>query len=374
MPQNSRSSGYARLTPMQARMVLLALLWVTIFCVAVTLSPLAQGRVGKPGRREGDVALYRAEVDRIHAGQGYYQAAAAELLARGYTTRSVFNWRLPLPIWLIGRMPAVGTAPQEWSLGKALLGLLAAAVILTAYEALAREGSVWRALGCGVLLTGPLMLCVLGDIFVMPVIWAGVLITLSISAYGLDRPAWGTVIGLSAAFCSELALPYCGLCAALAGWHHRRRELAAWAVGLAAWLVYFGLHCVQVARLITPDALAHRDGWIQFGGASFVLSTVQMNPYLLLLPQWVAALYFAAAMFGFAGWHTPLGQRAGLTAALFVAALGIVGQEFNQYWGTLFAPLLCFGFVRFPQSLRDLWKAASLTGGKPAVTAPSGTP
>ena len=359
MPQNSRSSGYARLTPGQARLVLLALLWVTISCVAVTLSPLAQGRVGKPARGEGDVALYRAEVDRIHAGQGYYQAAAAELVARGYTTRSVFNWRLPLPIWLIGRMPAVGTAPQEWSLGKVLLGLLAAAVILTAYEALAREGSVWRALGCGVLLTGPLLLCVLGDIFVMPVLWAGVLITLSISTYGLNRPAWGTVIGLSAAFCSELALPYCGLCAALAWRHHRRRELAAWAVGLAAWLVYFGLHWVQVAKLITPDALAHRDGWIQFGGASFVLSTVQMNPYLLLLPQWVAALYFAAAMFGFAGWHTPLGQRAGLTAALFVAGLGIVGQEFNQYWGTLFAPLLCFGFVRLPQSLRDLWKAAA---------------
>jgi len=367
MPQNPRPSGYARLTPIRARIVLLALLFVTVFCVAVTLSPLAQGRIGKPEHREGDVALYRAEVDRIHAGQGYYQAAAAELVARGYTTRSVFNWRLPLPIWLIGRMPAVG-------LGKVLLGLLAAAVILTAYEALAREGSVWRALGCSVLLTGPLMLCVLGDIFVMPVIWAGVLITLSICAYGLNRPAWGTVIGLSAAFCCELALPYCAVCAAIAWRNRRRAELAAWAIGLAAWLVYFGLHWVRVAGLITPDARAHSGGWVQFGGAGFVLSTVQMNSYLLRLPQWVAALYFAAAMFGFAGWHTPLGQRAGLSAALFVGGLGIVGQEFNQYWGSLFAPLFCFGFVQFPQSLRDLWKAAALTGGKPAATAPFGSP
>jgi hypothetical protein len=352
MAQDCRSTGYARLTPRQARIVLLALLLLTVFCVAVTLSPLAQGRVGKPACGEGDAALYRAEVDRIRAGQGYYQAAAAELVARGYTTRSVFNWRLPLPIWLIGHMPVV-------ALGKALLGLLAAAVVLTAYEALAREGSVRLALGCSLLLTGPLMLCVLGDFFVMPVIWAGVLIALSMCAYGLNRPAWGTAVGLSAAFCRELALPYCVVCAVIAGWNRRRGELAAWTVGLAGWLVYFGLHWVQVAGLITPDARAHSEGWIQFGGTSFVLSTVQMNPYLLLLPQWVAALYFVAAMLGFAGWQTPLGQRAGLTAALFVAGLGMVGQEFNQYWGTLFAPLLCFGFVRFPRSLRDLWKAAA---------------
>lgn len=357
MTQNSRPTGYARLTPVQARLVLIALLVVTIFCVTVTLSPIALGRAGKPPRGEGDVALYRAEVDRIRAGQGYYQAASAELLARGYTTRSVFNWRLPLPIWLIGQMPAA-------ALGKALLGLLALAVILMAREALAREGNPWRALSCGLLLTGPLMLCVLGDLFVMPVLWAGVLIALSICAYGLNRPGWGTITGLSAAFCRELALPYCVVCAAIAWRYHRRRELAAWAVGLVAWLAYFRLHWLRVAELITPDALAHREGWVQLGGAAFVLSTVQMNAYLLLLPQWVAALYFAAAMFGFAGWHTPLGLRAGLTASVFVAALGIVGQEFNQYWGTLLAPLFCLGFVQFPRSLRDLWKAAALTFGR----------
>jgi hypothetical protein len=364
MPQQPHSTAYARLTPVQARLVLLGWLLVTVFCVAVTLSPLAEGRISKPPRGAGDIALYRAEVDRVHAGQGYYEAASAELLARGYTTRSVFNWRLPLPIWPIARMPDV-------LLGKALLGLLATAVILAAYEALSREGNLWRARACSLLLTGPLALCLLGDIFVMPVIWAGVLIALSLCAYGLGRPNWGLMLALSAAFCRELALPYCLLCAALAWWHHRPRELAAWVAGLAAWGVYFGLHWLRVAQLTPPDALAHREGWIQFGGATFVLCTVQMNLYLLLLPQWVAALYFSAAMFGFAGWHTPLGQRVGLAASLFVAAFGVVGQEFNQYWGTLYAPLLCFGLVRFPGSLWDLWKAAALTGGKPA---PSGLP
>ena len=37
--------------------------------------------------------------DRIRAGEGYYQVAAEELVERGYPTRSVFNWRTPLPMW-----------------------------------------------------------------------------------------------------------------------------------------------------------------------------------------------------------------------------------------------------------------------------------
>jgi hypothetical protein len=99
---------------------------------------------------------------------------------------------------------------------------------------------------------------------------------------------------------------------------------------------------------------------VQVGGLPFVISTAQMTAYLLLLPQWVTAVYFVAAMFGFAGWHTRWGQRVGLSACLFVLAFGFAGHDFNQYWGSLVAPLLCFGVVRFPASVRDLWTAAAL--------------
>ena len=353
MDQTSPLTGYARLTPWQARAVLAALVLSTGFFVAVTLSPLARGNVGKDRPGESDIALYRAEVDRIHAGEDYYQAAAAELAARGYPTRSFFNWRTPLPMWLIGRMPAV-------VLGKALLGGLALALILMAFEALAREQNdlIRRPVACAVLLTGPLMPCILGDLFVMPVLWAGVLIAVSICAYGMGRPRLGLALGLAAAFFRELALPYCLLALGIAWWNRRRGELAAWVLGLAAWLAFFALHCWQVVDLITPQARAHSQSWIQFGGAGFVIATAQMNAYLLLLPQWLTALYLAAALLGLAGWHTPLGLRTGLTVCLFVAAFAAVGQEFNQYWGSLIAPLLCFGVVRFPASLRDLCRAS----------------
>ena len=365
-------TGYARLTRLQARLVLGLIVLTLVAAVAVTLSPLASDNfAGRPGEA-GDVPLYRAEVDRIHEGEGYYRAAAAELTARRYPTRSVFNWRTPLPMWLLGKMPTV-------ALGKALLGLLSLALMLLAFEALAREqtkpiadtnaappsiGSLFRRHGrpvaCVLLLTGPLLPTVLGDLFVMPVLWAGVLIGLSACAYGVDRPWLGVAFGLAAVFFRELALPYCLVCAAMA-WHNdRRAELVVWMLGLTAWLGLFCLHGWYVAELIAPDARAHRHSWVQFGGPSFVISTAQMNAYLLLLPQWVTAVYLVAALVGFGGWRTPLGIRIGLSTCAFLAAFAVVGHSFNQYWGSLIAPLLCFGMARFPASLRDLWQAASL--------------
>ena len=385
----SSTTGYARLTPSQARVVLAVVGLALGLGVAVTLSPMASSNLKSRPNEASDVALYRAEVDRIRGGEGYYRVAAAELTARGYPTRSVFNWRTPLPMWLLGKMPAV-------VLGKALLGSLALALMLLAFEAMTRDqnaaatvnpelpppvveaermvcgpGDLFRrhgrAIACVLLLTGPLLPTVLGDLFVLPVLWAGVLIAISVCAYGVNRPLLGTVFGLMAVFFRELALPYCVLCAGIAWWNGRRGELAAWTLGLTAWLLLFGLHAWQVSGLIAPDAHAHRQGWLQFGGAGFVISTAQMNAYLLLLPQWVTAVYLVAAMVGFAGWNTPLGMRTGLAACLFLTAFAMVGQSFNQYWGSLMAPLLCFGVVRFPASIRDLYRAATAPSEKGAL-------
>ena len=87
-----------------------------------------------------------------------------------------------------------------------------------------------------------------------------------------------------------------------------------------------------------------------------------MNAYLLLLPQWVTAIYLVAALVGLAGWSTPLGTRIGLTVCLYLMAFAVVGQSFNQYWGALIAPLLCFGVARLPASIGDLCRAATAHG------------
>ena len=353
------ATGYARLTHRQARSVLVAMLLAFGFCVGITLSPMASSNFsGEDRSARSDVALYRAEVDRIHAGEAYYHVIGTELRTRGYPVGSVFNWRFPVPFWVMGWMPDVAVS-------KALLCGLALVLLLTAFEAIACEqnNSIRRPIVCGLLLTGPLMPCMLGDLFVLPVLWGGVLIGLSIGAYGLNRPRLGVALGLAAVFFRELALPYCLVAMAIAWWYRRRGELLWWTCGLALFFLCFGLHCLHVNELITPGDRLHAEGWVRLGGAAFVISMAQMNAYLLLLPQWITALYFVAALFGFAGWHTPLGQRTGLTVCAFVVAFAVVGQEFNQYWGSLTAPLLCFGVVRFPASLRDTLKAGFSPAG-----------
>jgi hypothetical protein len=336
----------------------------------VTVSPFGSTNYLPERRSPGDVALYRAEVDRIHQGEGYYQAAASELAARDYPMLSVFNWRTPLPMWLLGKMPAV-------ELGKALLGILALILLMLTFEATAREeeaaaakdlpspdapfpkGTLRRPAATALLLTGAMLPTVLGNLFTLPVLWSGIWIALSICAYGIDRRWLGVLFGLTALFFRELALPYCVLCVALAWREKQRREWIGWAIGLSAWLLFFAWHCQTVSGLIPPNAHAHEQGWVQVGGAGFVISTAQMNAYLLLLPQWVTALFLVAALVGFAGWSTALGTRVGLTTCLFLAAFAMVGHSFNQYWGCMMAPLLCFGAARFPASLRDLWLAAA---------------
>jgi hypothetical protein len=352
-------TGYSRLTPSQARATLAILALGTLFCLGVAISPLWQGNANKQRHTRSDVILYKAKVDRIHNGEGYYQATATEMTARGYPTSSVFNWRTPLPLWLIGLLPQIAWA-------KYFLAAMSLGLIICAFKALADENNnaFGAALACVFLLSGPLLFNLLGNLFLMPVLWAGIFITFSACAYGTNRPKLGLVLGLTALFMRELALPYCLLSAGIAWRQNQRRELALWGLGLTAWLVFFGWHWWQVSGMIAPDAIAHPHGWIRFGGAGFVLATAQMNAYLLLLPPWVTALYFAAAMFGLAGWHTSFGTRIGLTTCLYVMAFAIAGQDFNQYWGSLIAPLLCFGVVRLPTSMRDLCRAAGIAVGK----------
>ncbi len=116
----STLTGFARLRPLAARSVLCVTLLVAFGSIGITLSPLKSGFADAPYRGPGDLALYRTEERRIRAGESYYEAANVELRQRGYPTRSLFNWRTPLPMWLLGKLP-------DPALGRVLLGLLALA-------------------------------------------------------------------------------------------------------------------------------------------------------------------------------------------------------------------------------------------------------
>ncbi|REK17637.1 MAG: hypothetical protein DWQ37_05940 [Planctomycetota bacterium] len=327
----------------------------------MSLSPLAQGFADKPHRGPGDVALYRAEVDRIAAGESYYVVASEELRQRGYPTRSAFNWRTPLPMWLIGNLPH-----PVW--GKVLLGGLAVVALLMSFPFLVREGGLGVSLVGMLLLIGALLPCWLGELYVMPMLWAGALLTISVAALGSGRTKLGVASGIAALFMRDLAGPYCVFQGAYALWQRRWREAALWTAGLAAYAVYFAWHVWNVMALQTPDATAHEDGWVRFGGLAFLVSLAQMNGFLLTLPQWVSAIYLPLAMLGLASWSSDTGRRTALVTLLFLVLFAVVGQPINQYWGSLIAPLLCLGAARSPWALRDLWLAARATQSRGSAT------
>jgi hypothetical protein len=347
-----------------ARIALALFLGMTLFFVAITFSPLKSGFADAADRGPGDIQLYRAEVDRVHAGESYYDAAAVELRERGYPRASVFNWRTPLPVWIVGQLSDIGTA-------NAILGGLGYVLVCLSFHLLAQEAGVRQAALGALLLVGAIMPCLLGDLVVMSELWSGVLIALSAVCFGIQRTTAGVVAAVAALFFRELAAPYVLVCLALAAGGRRYRELALWAAGLAAYAAFFGAHVWQVLPRASGADIAQVHGWIRFGGAGFLISTAQMNAFLIVLPQWVSAIYLPAVLAGCATWNTPAGRRIGWTIALYAIAFSAVGNDFNQYWGSMTAPLYCLAACRLPATIRQWWTAAQflpLSGGNRLAT------
>jgi len=340
-------SGFDRLSPWAARGVLAATIVTTAWFASISLSASAIDFAAHPRGGHTDIELYHAEINRIAQGEGYYEAANVELRRLGYPVRSVFNWRTPLPVWLLGVLPSDAA-------GRALIGILAAALVAIAVHVIACETNTRIGIFCGVLLIGAVMPCWLKDTYVMPVVWAGVFMALSICAYAIDRWGLGFMLGITALFLRELAAPYWAIALVLAVKERRWREVCLWIVAFMAYLGFYAWHYHRVMALRSPTDLAHADGWLQFNGARFVLAVAQMNIFCLLLPQWVTAIYLPLAMLGFASWNSPTGQRAGFTACTFVALFAFVGHPFNQYWGALISPLLCLGAAHAPAAVLEL--------------------
>jgi hypothetical protein len=357
MSSNRPATGLAALPARRARIVAVLYCALALFCVGITLSPLKSDHRYNDLPGEGDLALYQAEAKRMQAGESYYDAVAAELRSRGYPMQSPFNWRMPLPLWLFGTLPADSA--------RLLLAVASLVVLFMSLAVMEREfGAQATILGIP-LLVGTLSACWLAPLFYLTELWAGVFIALSLCCFATNRRWCGVAAGLAAQFLRELSLVYSLVALGCALWRRQYREAAVWVAGLVIYALYLGYHVRAVAALTRPEDLYQLEGWIQLGGAAFIIGTAQLNSIIILLPQWVAALYFCAAMIGCAGWNTRTGQRFGLTITAYVITFSIVGHYYNQYWGAMYAPLLCFGVAGAPAAIRDLCIAAGWTSRQP---------
>jgi hypothetical protein len=342
----------------------IAVLAATLVGIGWCLWIAATREIGQPpppaDQKKRDALLYRSIVERVHAGESYYDAAGSELRDRGYPTRSMLNWRLPTYAWLNGKLPGL-----LW--GQLLLCSLTLATVLLVYGIVRAECGIAAAMAAVILLGFAVAPCVKPNVYLATELWAGTLITLSICAYARNWVPMGVAAGLVALFFRELSLAYCLICLALAYWQKRRGESLAWITGLVAFAMYLEFHSAEVARHQAAGDLAHTEGWVRFGGTAFILSTVGIHILLSEFPPWTWAIYLPLSVLGLAGWRGPMGTRAGFTAGFYLAAFAVVGHPFNNYWGLIDAPLLALGFVRFPRSLRDLIGSIAHPSAKPST-------
>lgn len=301
--------------------------------VAMGRAPLAPADAAAAVTPEGDVVSYQRIIERMRGGADYYTAAHAVLVADGYGTRSVFNWRTPAWPMLLAALPA------GW--GQGVLAALALSGLLMVYRMLREDGGIAVAvlsmLAVGISLGG----IIAPSSVVFSEVAAGTLIMVSVAAFGNGWRRLGLAAGLLALLLRELAAPYVVVCIVLAWREKRWSEVRLWALGLCTYAGYFGWHWWMVSQQLGPMDRAYGEGWLQFGGLGFILATAGFNGLWSLGPVWLPAVLLPLGLLGL--WAWPKGTLALATVAVFVALFAAVGKPFNYYWGALYTPVLTLG-------------------------------
>lgn len=304
-----------------------------------------------PSTKGSDIDMYAAVIAHMRHGQDFYGALRDGLSAGHYGMKSVFNWRTPFFMSLVALFPSL--------LGMQLVVILAA----IAGTSLACW-LVWREAGraaAGTMLLlelVSLVACLVPRGYLFSEMPAGLMILVSASAYGLGRRRTGFIAAVLALFIRELAAPYVLVCVFLAWRERRYRELAAWGVALLVYGAYFLWHMHMVALHQSPADHGDPVGWMQFGGAVFILNAATFNGFMLAAPLWGTAILLPIAFIGLMAWPGPAGERVALAVFFYLGLFAVAGKTFDSYWGALFTPIMMMGLIWFPAGLRDLWRMA----------------
>ncbi len=342
--------------PLGARLVLLVLVLLTLYGLAGVIAHPSREPTptSAPSPDKGDVALYRAIVGHMAASEGYYTAVAREQHARGYPTRPFVTWRLPTLAWVIDQLGE--------NLALSLLRLLVLLAILAWIQAM-KDTAMGRyaTIAGGLLVYFNLVIVVLPSTVVyVHEVWAGTLMALSLA---LHRRWWflSVICGLAALGVRELALPFA---LAMTYWAFREAhwsEVAAWGLGVLAFVLGLVVHASHVSEFIRPDAL-QGPSWLAFGGWPFLLKVNQWNFITLIFGGMLSAIWVPLALLGAAARLDPLGRRLMLIVWGYSLAFLFVGRSNNGYWGLIYGPMVAISLVFAPIALRDLWRAARPRG------------
>ena len=191
--------------------------------------------------KSGDVDMYRAVVERVNVGEGYYSALGDELRSRGYPTKPFFHWRLPTLLWSLGQLP-------DCRIGQVVLLLLV--VIMVASWLIPLKATLGFPITCPVslILGAPMLsLACMTWWYFEHTLWSGVLVALSLGIYRRSVTA-SVICGLAALAIRQLALLYVIIMLASAIFERKAKEAVAWAAGIVGFGLFLAIHVATVSR------------------------------------------------------------------------------------------------------------------------------
>lgn len=357
--------------PRSPARVALALLAVLLALAALTSLTVGRGEEAKPPPLAGssdaatqerfdDLRLYDNVIARMRHGEGYYDVIVEEHRKIPFPVTPGFAVRLPTLAYLLVALGDEGQGPTRLVPGEAIASiLLFLAVIAAWWRRLGDEpgGSEHRLLAVALLLPGLTFLTV-REFHVLHELWAGGLIAL---ALGLHRPGrrWGAALAVAALALAirETVLPFALLLGAMAAWRRDWREAASWAVLAMVFVALWAWHLQVISAQLRPDDPTSAS-WITLRGLSGLLSLYVLPTPLRFLPSWLANPVIVLALFGWAGWKSPLGTTVTLLLLGYGLAFMIAGRPENWYWGALVTTVIFAGLAFAAGSLRGAARAA----------------
>lgn len=280
----------------------------------------------------------------MRVGDSYYAAMDGVLRRRDYPTASIVNWRLPATFVLVAHAPRTVHATMIAA------AVLALSLTLYAYR---RMSGALRLLALLLVAGGAVLPSIPPDGLYMPETWAGIGLLLSILAYTLGAWRAGVVCAIAAACARELAVPYAVVSMAMALHAGRRDEVRWYALGLCVFIAYYLGHAAAASDYMQASDRV-QPSWIKFNGWPFVIRTVAMGGWGLLLPLWagaVGAVLVTASLWSDADRHLKA------LVLIYLAGFFVVGHSFNDYWGLMTGPAwslaMVHGIVTLPALVRQ---------------------
>jgi hypothetical protein len=318
-----------------------------------------------------DLVLYRRITEQMMAGEGYYQAAAAEHRRATYPLRPFITVRMPTL--------AVVTAPLGLSAMRVVLFSLvglAAVMWWRRLQHLTDRTTLQPVIGALLVAGGLTTFLASADLVASHEVWAATLLALSWAlhrAKGADDTtaasanSWlpSVLVATAAVLIRELALPFILLMGAFAIWHRRWREAAAWVAVVAVFALALTTHAANVAAVVTPADVAS-PGWANFGGWPFFVLAMHGATTLRILPEATSPLLVPLVMLGWAACRAETGAFGALLFAGYAVLFAGLGRPDNWYWGLLIAPVFMLGLMFLPQGLADLFAALRPVSAAPA--------